>query len=192
MPISSCSLSLAQPMSLFWMSQCSCQTPASSPPICTESLRTPGSIWPMIVATPSATNCLLHIVKLSGSEKICSDNAVAAMRCRELKFDLVKRGYPRKIVANKINKALRLNRDDLLTHRANTSETDVETVAWVCTYHPALEGVPQILERHWHFLAEKGKKLKIYWRAPVKLRQKLCSSALQPLQTQQKSIRGGV
>jgi hypothetical protein len=114
--------------------------------------------------------------------RICSDDSIAVERGRELKFDLVKRGYPRKKVAHKIAKALRISRQDLLTYReTELSEAAPETVAWVCTFHPTIGGVPDIFRKHWHHLAEKKLAFKVFWKAPVKLRAKLVSSVLHPV-----------
>ena len=109
--------------------------------------------------------------------RICSDFDVAAKRCRELKFDLIKCGYPRKAVANKISKVLRMNRDDLLSYKESDANTD-QPVYWVCTFHPDLCHAEDILKKHWHLIGDKGFHLKVYWRVPVKLKQILVRSSL--------------
>jgi len=80
--------------------------------------------------------------------RICSTPERLNVRVDELKGYLKSRGYPNGLVESQINKALAIPRSEALKPTLKSSNTGLERVPMVITYHPSLPKLVHIVRRH--------------------------------------------
>ena len=116
--------------------------------ICTQNLMIPISFSIEPHAIPS-TPSLAFLGLAFRLNRICSTPAAFNTRVTELKGFLKTRGYPRGTVERQINKALiAIPRSEALKRTNTDSDTRLDRVSMVITYHPSLPKLTQIIHKH--------------------------------------------
>ena len=86
--------------------------------------------------------------------------------CTNLNNYLHKRGYPRTLINESINKARIKDRSDLLLPKQPTTVDPIHRIPCVITYHPNLPNIADFLKEHWPIL-KAGKNSAFKNQAPI-------------------------
>ena len=80
----------------------------------------------------------------------CSDNSDLSKRCEEYKRYLVRQEYPKSLVDKEFNKALKLNRKDLLHAKVKPKK---KVYPFVTEFNPRAPNISQIISKHKHLIS---------------------------------------
>ena len=126
--------------------------------------------------------------------RICSERHTLLKRCEELKVMLLTRKYPKNIINAAIEKALKLDRNEILKKVIRKPN---DRPIFVTTYHPALPGISSILLKHWKTLTRSTVGLRTFpkppmvaYRQPANLKKTLVRTNLPPDKRAQRLLLG--
>ena len=121
--------------------------------------------------------------------RICSTPATLNTRVTELKGFLKARGYPSGTVERQINKALAIPRSEALKPTNTDSDTRLDRVPMVITYHPSLPKLTQIIHKYLPILHSSDvcrkaipKPPMVAYRRSANIKDLVVRSTLPPLQ----------
>jgi hypothetical protein len=98
--------------------------------------------------------------------RICSTPEKLQLRATELTGFLKERGYSSRLISTQINKALSIPRSEALKP-TGSSNSSLDRVPLVVTYHPSLPSISKIIHRHLPLLHSSGKCRKAISNPPV-------------------------
>ena len=135
--------------------------------ICIQNLQIHTSIsYPYVATQNSAAKCSLLRLR-----RICSDSDTFDSRARELTDQLCKRGYQKQKSSLAIERAWQQKREDLLSYRPK-SESNI--LPFVLTYHPDLQKVRDIVNKHWPIIESSSTLSEIFTERPTTEDPRVC------------------
>lgn len=98
------------------------------------------------------------------ARRICTITSQVATRNRrlsELKNILLQRNYPMQVIQNGIDKALKIDRKDLLSSKSKVENDDINILTFVHTYNPQNTNMGKVVNDSIHMLNRSEKLAKI-------------------------------
>ena len=86
--------------------------------------------------------------------RICSDTTTFVSRCREMSRHFISANYPPDIITSAFNRVFTMERQTLLTPKADVTQTDLPTDKsfLITTFHPYFRECDTIVTRNWDLL----------------------------------------